>query len=108
MGPTSIQRYNQNRRVFVGADVAQGVARGNVLSEINSLPIMQNLPTGVSNKPVGDDEWQAELISNFVIAVITGLLLVFAVLVLLYRRLVSPLVNMTLAAPCAAGRAACA
>ncbi len=95
MGPTSIQRYNQERRVFVGVDVAQGVSRGNVLSEINNLPILTNLPTGVSNKPVGADEWQAELIGDFVTAVITGLLLVFSVLVLLYRRVVSPLVNMT-------------
>ncbi len=94
MGPTSIERYNQNRRVFVGVDIAPNVARGDVLSAINALPIMQNLPTGVSNEPVGADEWQGELIESFVVAVVTGLLLVFAVLVLLYRRLVSPLVNM--------------
>ncbi len=95
MGPTSIERYNQNRRVFVGVDVAPGFARGTVLNAINSLPIMDNLPTGVSNLPVGADEWQADLIQSFIVAVITGLLLVFAVLVLLYRRLVSPLVNMS-------------
>lgn len=94
MGPTEIQRYNQNRRVFVGVDVADGYARGTVLNAINALPIMDNLPTGVSNLPVGADEWQGELIQSFIIAVITGLALVFAVLVLLYRRLVSPLVNM--------------
>ena len=56
---------------------------------------MQNLPAGVSNAPVGDEKWQQELIANFIIAVVTGILLVFAVLVLLYRRFVSPLVNMT-------------
>ncbi len=95
MGPTSIERYNQNRRVFVGVDVAPGYARGTVLNAINALPIMDNLPTGVSNQPVGADEWQADLIDSFVTAVIVGLLLVFSVLVLLYRRLVSPLVNMT-------------
>ncbi|WP_120076292.1 efflux RND transporter permease subunit [Aurantiacibacter odishensis] len=95
MGPTSIQRYNQNRRVFVGVDVAQGVARGTVRTAIDALPIMQNLPTGVSNAPVGADEWQGDLINNFITAVITGLLLVFSVLVLLYRRVVSPLVNMS-------------
>jgi multidrug efflux pump subunit AcrB len=94
MGPASIERYNQNRRVFIGVDVAAGTARGNVYSAIQNLPIMQNLPTGVSTSPVGSDEWQSELADSFVIAVITGLFLVFAVLVLLYRRLVSPLVNM--------------
>ena len=30
-----------------------------------TLPIMKNLPAGVSNAPVGDDEWQQELVANF-------------------------------------------
>jgi multidrug efflux pump subunit AcrB len=94
MGPTSIQRYNQNRRVFVSADVAPGYASGDVKSAIQRLPLMRNLPAGVSNAPVGADEWQGELADSFVIALGTGILLVFSVLVLLYRRLVSPLVNM--------------
>ncbi|RJY09621.1 efflux RND transporter permease subunit [Aurantiacibacter aquimixticola] len=94
MGPTSIERVNQNRRVFVGLDIAADAARGDVRQAIDDLPIMQNLPTGVSNTPVGADEWQIDLINNFITAVITGLFLVFAVLVLLYRRVVSPLVNM--------------
>ena len=93
-GPSSIERYNQNRRVFVGVDIDAETARGDVYNAIQALPIMQNLPNGVSNAPVGEDEWQQELIQNFVIAVVTGLFLVFSVLVLLYRRLVSPLVNM--------------
>ncbi|WP_271079127.1 efflux RND transporter permease subunit [Aurantiacibacter sp. MUD61] len=94
MGPTSIERFNQSRRVFVGLDMAPNVARGDVLTGINSLPIMENLPAGVSNQPVGADEWQADLARDFQTALITGLFLVFAVLVLLYRRVVSPLVNM--------------
>ena len=94
MGPTSIERYNQSRRVFVGVDIAAGVARGDVLNGINNTPIMGNLPAGVSNAPVGADEWQGELLNSFVVAIFTGILLVFSVLVLLYRRFVSPLVNM--------------
>ncbi|KHL24613.1 transporter [Croceibacterium mercuriale] len=93
-GPTAIERVNQDRRVFVSADIAPGFASGDVKPVIDRLPIMQNLPTGVSNAPVGSDEWQADMISNFAIALVSGILLVFAVLVLLYRRLVSPLVNM--------------
>ena len=93
-GPTTIQRYNQNRRVFVGADLAQGYVKGQADNAINALPIMKNLPQGVSNAPFGADEWQEEMIQNFIIAVIAGFLLVFAVLVLLYHRFVSPLVNM--------------
>ena len=93
-GPTTIQRYNQNRRVFVGADLPQGVVKGTADKAIKNLPIMKNLPQGVSNAPAGEDRWQQEMLNNFFIALAAGVLLVFSVLVLLYRRFISPLVNM--------------
>jgi multidrug efflux pump subunit AcrB len=94
-GPTTIQRFNQNRRVFIGADLASGVLRGNAQQEIDALPTLQNLPQGVIRDAVGQDEIQQELLSNLTVAIISGVLLVFACLVLLYKRLMSPLVNMT-------------
>ena len=94
-GPTTIQRYNQNRRVLVGADLAQGVVTGEAQAKIDALPILQDLPQGVNRDVVGQDEWQAELMTSLTIAIASGVLLVFAVLVLLYKRLMSPLVNMT-------------
>ncbi len=94
-GPTEIERFNMSRRVLIGADLAEGAIKGPVMERINKLPSMQALPTGVTTPVVGEDEWQAEMIQNFIIAVITGIFLVFAVLVLLYKRVVSPLVNMT-------------
>ena len=94
-GPTTIQRYNQNRRVLVGADLAQGVVKGEAQAEIDALPILQDLPQGVIRDVVGEDEWQQELMTSLMIAIVSGVLLVFAVLVLLYKRLMSPLVNMT-------------
>jgi len=93
-GPTTIQRYAQQRRIFVGADLAKGAVKGPVMDKIKALPIMKDLPTGVTNEAVGNDKWQAELIVNFIIAVASGVMLVFAVLVLLYKRFISPLVNM--------------
>ena len=93
-GPTSIQRYNQSRRVFIGADLPPGVSKGSAMEAINRLPIMQHLPDGVSNTAAGEDRFQEELLSNFGVALATGVLLVFSVLVLLYHRFISPLVNM--------------
>ena len=88
IGPDHIQRYNQNRRVFVGADLAPGVARGDVMTAINNTADhAATCPPGVTNAPVGADEWQGELINSFVVALVAGVLLVFSVLVLLYRRL---------------------
>ena len=55
---------------------------------------MKNLPIGVNELTLGQAKWQAEMINNFIIAVIAGVFLVFAVLVLLYRRVLPPFVNM--------------
>jgi multidrug efflux pump subunit AcrB len=93
-GPVSIRRYNQERRVFVGADLGPNVQKGTVSEQINKLPIMTNLPAGIGNEPFGEDEVFAELITGFSIALTSAVLLVLAVLVLLYHRFVSPLVNM--------------
>lgn len=99
-GPTRIQRLNQQRRLVVGADLAvdpktgKPYVSGIAQKQIADLPLMKNLPMGVSELKVGSAKWQAEMIQNFIIAVISGVFLVFAVLVLLYRRFVSPLVNM--------------
>ena len=94
-GPTAIQRYNQNRRVLVGADLAAGVLKGEAQAQIDALPVLQDLPVGVIRDVVGEEQFLAELLTNLVIAIVSGVLLVFAVLVLLYKRLMSPLVNMT-------------
>jgi multidrug efflux pump subunit AcrB len=93
-GPTTVQRSNQIRRLAVGADLAPGVQEGDVWAKINKLPTLTNLPQGVQKMNLGDQKWQAELLTNFAIALVSGVLLVFAVLVLLYRRFLAPFVNM--------------
>jgi multidrug efflux pump subunit AcrB len=93
-GPTRIDRINKQRRILIGTDLAPGVVSSQAQEQIDALPTMQNLPIGVGKLTVGMAKWQGEMIKNFIIAVISGVFLVFAVLVLLYRRFVSPLVNM--------------
>jgi multidrug efflux pump subunit AcrB len=93
-GPTTIQRSNQLRRLSIGADLAPGVVEGDVWAKVNDLPTVKHLPEGVQKMNLGDQKWQAELLFNFAVALISGVLLVFAVLVLLYRRFLAPFVNM--------------
>ena len=93
-GPTAINRSNQLRRLTVGADLAPGVVEGDVWAKIYQLPAYKNLPQGVQKMNLGNQKWQAELLFNFAVALISGVLLVFAVLVLLYRRFLAPFVNM--------------
>ena len=93
-GPTTVQRTNQIRRTLVGADLAPGLVASDAWKKIDQLPTVKNLPHGVQRLNLGDQKWQAELVYYFIIALISGILLVFAVLVLLYRRFLAPLVNM--------------
>ena len=94
MGPSQIQRFNQERRIVISADLAPGAVAGEQRAKIMLLPAMKNLPSNVHFAAAGDAKWQEEMIQNFIIALISGVLLVFAVLVLLYRRVIPPLVNM--------------
>ena len=99
-GPTRIDRINKQRRVMIGADLGidpktgKPIVNGEAMEQIKALPTMRNLPLGVSEVAVGQSKFQSEMITNFAIAIISGVFLVFAVLILLYRRFVSPLVNM--------------
>ena len=93
-GPTKINRLNQQRQLTLGADLAPGLVLSDAMKTVNELPAMKNLPLGVERMSVGQAKWQMEMLINFVFAVIAGVFLVFSVLVLLYRRLLPPLVNM--------------
>ena len=93
-GPTQIDRNNQVRRITIGADLAPGLVTGQAMEKIDALPVLKNLPLGVTRLVLGESKWQAEMITNFAIAVVSGIFLVFAVLVLLYRTVMPPFVNM--------------
>ena len=93
-GPTEIRRFNQQRRILMGADLAPGLLSGDVQTKVNLLPSLKNLPPGVEKVQLGMQKWLGELVSNFILAVIAGVVMVFAVLVLLYKRVLPPFVNM--------------
>ncbi len=91
-GPAQIQRFNQQRRILIGADLVPGVVDKDAI--IDSLPLLQNLPDGVERARSGQQREEAKLMSEFMTALVSGTFLVFAVLVLLYKRLMAPFVNM--------------
>ena len=93
-GPSEIKRFNQERRIVIDADLAPGAVSGEERAKVMKLPEMQNLPAGVHYAAAGSAKWQAEMIQNFIIAVIAGVLLVLGVLVLLYRQVMPPFVNL--------------
>jgi multidrug efflux pump subunit AcrB len=93
-GPTRVERSNQLRRVTIGADLAPNMLSGDAYKAIRALPTMANLPPGVREIVLGQNKWQQEMITNFLIALVSGIFLVFAVLMLLYQRVLPPFVNM--------------
>jgi multidrug efflux pump subunit AcrB len=89
-GPTRVRRYNQSRRVAIEADL-NGVELGTAMNAIYALPTLKHLPQGVRLVETGDAQVMKELFTNFGIAMTTGVLMVFAVLVLLFARVLQPI-----------------
>jgi multidrug efflux pump subunit AcrB len=90
-GPSAVRRYNQSRRAFLQADLSPGVELGTATKKIYALPSLKHLPEGVHLVETGDTEFMKELYQNFMLAVGAGVLMVFAVLVLLFVRVLQPI-----------------
>ncbi|MEQ1955364.1 efflux RND transporter permease subunit [Mesorhizobium sp. CN2-181] len=83
-GPSSINRFNRERRVVIGADMAQGAELSEGLGTVWALPEVKNMPAGVRIQETGDAEVMGEVFSGFATAMTTGLMLVLVVLILLF------------------------
>ena len=92
-GPAQITRFDRRRSVTIKADIA-GVPLGLVSEAVQNLPSIKNLPAEVKQKPYGDSERMNELFSEFAIAIVAGILLVYCVLVLLFHDFAQPMTIM--------------
>jgi HAE1 family hydrophobic/amphiphilic exporter-1 len=103
-GPAQIQRFDRMRRMSVQADRVGNVQLGTALAEANRLPIMQHLPPGVQPAQFGENRILGQFFSGFVMAIISGLCLVYAVMALLFKSFFKPMVILS-ALPLAIGGA---
>ncbi len=90
-GPTSISRYDRERQATVAADLVGTAALGDALTEIYQLPVMKSLPKNVHVNQSGDAESLNELSEGFATAISAGLMMVYAVLVLLFGTFLQPI-----------------
>ena len=90
-GPTAIDRYDRQRRVLIGADLADGAPLGDALKAVLAQPAAKQLPAGVEIRQFGDVEIMAEVFSSFAKAMGLGLMMVYAVLVLLFGSFLQPI-----------------
>ena len=93
MGPTTIERYDRQRRINLEANL-NGIALGTALEQIYALPSMRGLPKTVQVLNTDDAEFMAELMASFLKALGAGLLMVYAIQVLLYKDWLQPLTRM--------------
>jgi hydrophobe/amphiphile efflux-1 (HAE1) family protein len=90
-GPISINRFDRERQATIQADLVSGSTLGDVLKQIEDLPLRQHMPPGVSIKKSGDAEVMGELFGDFADAMRDGLLMVYSVLVLLFGSFLQPI-----------------
>ncbi|MGB3225635.1 MAG: efflux RND transporter permease subunit, partial [Desulforhopalus sp.] len=89
-GPSQVDRYDRLRYVTVNADLG-GAPLGTALADVKSLPSVIEMPSSVRLIEGGDAELMNELFSGFGIAILTGILCVFCVLVLLFKDFFQPI-----------------
>jgi multidrug efflux pump subunit AcrB len=88
-GPAQIDRYDRARNINIEVEL-NGVPLGTVETQAAALPSLQQLPPGVAKTAIGDTEAMGELFEGFSLAMLTGVLCIYVVLVLLFKDFVQP------------------
>jgi len=88
-GPAVIDRYDRSRNINFEVELS-GMPLGDVASAAQALPAIRNLPPGVRIVAVGDAEVMGELFASFGLAMLTGVLCIYIVLVLLFKDFLHP------------------
>jgi len=89
-GPNQINRLDRLRVANITAELT-GLTLSQGTQAVNDLSAIKSLPQGVSQKPSGDAESFQELGMGFAFAIITGILLMYVVLVLLFKSFFHPI-----------------
>ena len=102
-GPAIIDRYNRERNIQFQIELS-GKGLGDVKELVKNLPTVQQLPPGIKLVEVGDAEIMGELFASFALAMLTGILCIYLVLVLLFKSVLHP-VTILAALPLSLGGA---
>ena len=103
-GATQIERYDRRYQTKVSANLVDGALLGPVNAQVAELQKTVDLPPGTRIQPSGDAEIMAEVFEAFAVAMISGVMLTYVVLVLLFHSFVVP-VSILMSLPLAIGGA---
>jgi len=104
LGEATIERRDRERAVSVGANVVPGVEPGDAQFQVFSMPEARDPPPGVRLASAGQTEDTQEMFSNFATAMLWGVILIYGVLVLLFRDFFQP-ITILMALPLSIGGA---
>jgi multidrug efflux pump subunit AcrB len=93
-GPAVIDRLNRSRNISFEIELS-GAPLGDVTAAVDKLPSIQSLPAGVKQLALGDAEIMGELFASFALAMLTGILCIYIVLVLLFKNFLHPFTILT-------------
>ncbi|MBK8402165.1 efflux RND transporter permease subunit [Propionivibrio sp.] len=93
-GPAEINRYDRLRNINFEIELNQQPL-GEVEKQTLALPSLKNLPPGILQTTVGDAEAMGDLFSSFALAMLTGVMCIYVVLVLLFKDFVQPVTILT-------------
>ncbi|ENV37432.1 hypothetical protein F959_01555 [Acinetobacter venetianus RAG-1 = CIP 110063] len=102
-GPSQIDRFNRLRNINFNIEL-NNQPLGDVAAKVDQLPTMKNLPPTVKRTNIGDAEVMQELFSSFGLAMLTGVLCIYVVLVLLFKDFLQP-ITILVALPLSLGGA---
>ncbi len=88
-GPAEINRRDRARNVNFEIELSNAPL-GDVTAAVAKLPSIVNLPPSVQQTEVGDAEIMGELFASFGVAMLTGILCIYIVLVLLFKNFLQP------------------
>ncbi|SEI07909.1 Multidrug efflux pump subunit AcrB [Rheinheimera pacifica] len=93
-GPAEIARFDRMRNINFEVEL-NNLPLGVVEQAVLALPSLQTLPPGVFQTTLGDAEMMGELASGFAVAMLTGVICIYMVLVLLLKDFIQPLTILT-------------
>ena len=93
-GPAVIDRLNRSRNITFEVELS-GAPLGDVTAAVEKLPSIMNLPAGVKQLALGDAEVMDELFASFGLAMLTGIMCIYIVLVLLFKNFLHPFTILT-------------
>lgn len=102
-GPSQIDRFNRLRNINFTIEL-NNQPLGDIAAKVDQLPTMKNLPPTVKRTNIGDAEVMQELFSSFGLAMLTGVLCIYVVLVLLFKDFLQP-ITILVALPLSLGGA---